>query len=408
MVGFLRKGLAVAALHALLAVGLLISTLPALAQDEAGFGAWRDEFRAEALATGISAETFDAAFDGVTLNETVLERDAFQPEFTRAIWDYLDGAVSDVRIANGEAKLAEENATLAAIEERFGVDRHVIVAVWGLESSYGAIRGNTYIIEALATLAYDGRRAAWAKEQLIAALRLLDDGNMEPRTMLGSWAGAMGHTQFIPTSYLQYAVDFSGDGRRDLINTWQDALASTANYLSQHGWNRNATWGEEVILPDDFPFALSGREQQQTMVQWRALGVFNADGTPLPNTNELTSIIVPGGAAGPAFVLRDNFNVIMRYNNSTAYALGIAHLSDRLRGGAPFVGTWPRDARPLTRDERIELQEILAARGFDPGVADGIVGARTQAAIRAFQGTQNLPQDGFASAVLLEQLRNVN
>jgi len=408
MVGFLRKGLAAAALHALLAVGLLVSALPALAQDEAGFEAWRDDFRAEALAAGISTETFDTAFEGVTLNETVLERDAFQPEFTRAIWDYLDGAVSDVRIANGEAKLAEENATLAAIEGRFGVDRHVVVAIWGLESSYGAIRGNTYIIEALATLAYDGRRAAWAHEQLLAALRILDDGNMEPRAMQGSWAGAMGHTQFIPTSYLQYAVDFSGDGRLDLINTYQDALASTANYLSQHGWNPNAPWGGEVFLPDGFSFALSGREQQRTMSQWRAMGVINADGTPLPNTDELTSIIVPGGAAGPAFLLRDNFNVIMRYNNSTAYALGIAHLSDRLRGGDAFVGTWPRDARPLTRDERIELQEILAAQGFNPGAADGIVGARTQAAIRAFQGTQNLPQDGFASAVLLEQLRNAN
>lgn len=408
MAVFLRKGLAAAALHAVLALGLLVSALPAMAQDEAGFEAWRDNFRTEAMAAGISAQTFDTAFDGVTLSETVLERDAFQPEFTRAIWDYLDGAVSDVRIANGEAKLAEENATLTAIEERYGVDRHVVVAIWGLESSYGAIRGNTYIIEALATLAYDGRRAAWAHEQLLAALRILDDGNMEPRAMLGSWAGAMGHTQFIPTSYLQYAVDFSGDGRRDLINTWQDALASTANYLSQHGWNANQTWGEEVILPDDFPFAQSGREQQRTMAQWRALGVINADGTPLPNTNELTSIFVPGGAAGPAFLLRDNFNVIMRYNNSTAYALGIAHLSDRLRGGDPFVGTWPRDARPLTRDERIELQEILTTRGFDPGAADGIVGARTQAAIRAFQGTQNLPQDGFASAVLLEQLRTAN
>jgi len=404
MVVFLRKGLAAAAL----VVGLVTSALPALAQDEAGFEAWRDNFRSEALAAGISAETFDTAFEGVALSETVLERDAFQPEFTRAIWEYLDGAVSDVRIANGEAKLAEENATLAAIEERYGVDRHVIVAVWGLESSYGAIRGTTYIIEALATLAYDGRRAAWAHEQLLAALRILDDGNMEPRAMLGSWAGAMGHTQFIPTSYLQYAVDFNGDGRRDLINTWQDALASTANYLSQHGWNGSSTWGEEVILPDGFSFALTGREQQQTMAQWRALGVINADGTPLPNTSELTSIIVPGGAAGPAFLLRDNFNVIMRYNNSTAYALGIAHLSDRLRGADPFVGTWPRDARPLTRDERIELQEILAAQGFDPGAADGIVGARTQAAIRAFQGTLGLPQDGFASAVLLEQLRNAN
>jgi len=408
MAGNMRKGLATLALYAALTAGILASCLPALAQDEAGFEAWLGHFRAEALSAGISPATFDAAFEGVTLNPTVLERDAFQPEFTRPIWEYLDGAVSDARIAGGREKLTQDAATFDALEARYGVDRHIIVAIWGLESSDGASRGNTYIIEALATLAYDGRRAAWAKEQLIAALRILDQGNMAPHAMLGSWAGAMGHTQFIPTSYLQYAVDFDGDGRRDLIGTYQDALASTASYLSSHGWNPDETWGEEVFLPEGFSYALTGREQQRTMSGWRALGVIGADGMPLPNTNELTSIIIPAGAAGPAFLIRDNFNVIMSYNNSTAYALGIAHLADRLRGGDPFVATWPRDERPLTRDERIDMQRLLAARGFDPGPADGIIGARTQSALRGFQHGQGLPEDGFASSRMLDLLRAAN
>jgi membrane-bound lytic murein transglycosylase B len=388
--------------------GLLALAAPAAAQTTDEFTAWRDSFRAEALEAGISAATFDAAFEGVAVSAQVLERDAFQPEFTRAIWEYLDSAVSDARIAGGQVQLAENAELFDRIEERFNVDRHVVAAIWGLESSYGAIRGTTYIIEALATLAFDGRRRAWAEEQLVAALRLLDEGNMEPRAMVGSWAGAMGHTQFIPTSYIQYAVDFDGDGRRDLINTPADALASAANYLARHGWDAERPWGAEVMLPEDFSFEASGRGNDRALSEWRAMGVILADGAPLPNTDERASIIVPGGAAGPAFLIRDNFGVIMRYNNSTAYALGISHLSDRLRGEESFVGTWPRDARPLTRTERMDMQRLLAERGYDPGPVDGIIGARTQAAVRGFQRDQGLPADGFASAVLLEQLRAAN
>ncbi len=375
------------------------------AQEDVNFSAWRAAFRTEALAEGISAATFDSAFEGVTVNARILELDAFQPEFTRAIWDYLDGAVSDTRVETGRARLAENAELLAQIEMRYHVDAHVVVAIWGLESSYGQIKGNTNIIEALATLAYDGRRAAWARTQLIAALQILDEGNMEPEAMRGSWAGAMGHTQFIPTSYLQYAVDFDGDGRRDLVNTYADALGSTASYLASFGWNADEPWGVEVILPDGFAYALTGRQNMQSFSQWRSLGVIYADGTPLPNIERTASIIVPGGAGGPSFLIFDNFSVIMRYNNSTAYALAIGHLSDRLRGGGPFVGTWPRDARPLTRDERVEMQRLLTGHGYNPGPADGIIGARTRAAVRAFQRERDLPEDGFASAVLLERMR---
>jgi len=395
-----RKGLAPIALAA-----ALVWPTAGWGQDSGTFDTWLEAFRIEALAAGIPSETFDQAFDGVTVSPRVLERDAFQPEFTRSVWDYLDGAVSDTRIATGHTRLGENQDLLAALEAEYGVDRYLVLAIWGLESSYGAIRGNTYIIEALATLAYDGRRAAWARAELIAALRILEEGNMEPRAMLGSWAGAMGHTQFIPSSYIQYAVDQDGDGRRDLINTHADALASTANYLSLHGWDPDSNWGFEIILPDEFDYGLTGRRSPQPMWQWRTLGVINVDGTPLPNSDEAASILVPAGARGPAFLVRANFGAIMRYNNSTSYALGIAHLADRLRGDEPFLSEWPRGERALTRSERLELQRLLAANGFNPGPADGIIGARTQAAVTAFQRAQSLPADGFVTTALLEQLR---
>ncbi len=395
---------AVRGVWAIFALYLTISA--AFAQENPSFVAWREAFRVEALAAGISAATFDSAFDGVNVSERVLQADASQPEFTRTIWSYLDGAVSARRIRLGQQKLAENADMLDAVEEQYGVDRHIVVAIWGMESDFGQVRGDISIIQALATLAYDGRRAAWGREQLIAALRILEEGNMTSEQMRGSWAGAMGHTQFIPTSYLQYAVDFDGDNRRDLIGSHTDALASAANYLARNGWSNGQSWGQEVVLPSDFAYALSGRHNVQSLSQWSSLGVHLAGGSPLPATDEMASIIAPAGSQGPAFLIHNNFSVIMRYNNSTSYAMAIGHLADRLRGGPAFVGAWPRDARPLNLSQRREVQNLLSIHGYSPGPADGIMGARTRAAVRSFQRRAGVTEDGYVSIALLEQLRN--
>ncbi len=389
--------------RAVVAAALALGAVPAAAQQS--FDEWVAGFRSEALNAGITAQTFDSAFEGVALNPRVLELDAYQPEFSRPIWDYLDGAVSDRRIANGQEQLATYRELLDLLEARHHVDRHIIVAIWGLESAYGEVKGSFNIIEALATLAYDGRRAGFAHSQLIAALQILQEGAMAPEDMIGSWAGAMGHTQFIPTSYLEYGVDHEGDGRRDLVGNHQDALASTASYLARFGWIEDWRWGREVILPDGFSFTNAGDHIQQSLSEWRALGVLRADGQPLPDDPTLASVIIPGGAEGPAFLIYQNFRVIKHYNNSTAYALAVGHLADRLAGGSGFVGTWPRDSRALSFTEREEMQSLLNAAGYDAGSVDGIIGAQTNSAVRAFQGDQGLAEDGFATSELLELLR---
>lgn len=369
----------------------------------AGFQRWIDGFRGRALAQGISPQVFDRAFRTVSYNDDVISRDRHQPEFTRAIWQYLDGAVSDRRIENGLAALRDHARLLAEIEARFGVEKEVVVAVWGLESSYGQLRGTTPVIEALATLAYDGRRGAFFESQLVAALRILQAGDTTPENMVGSWAGAMGHTQFIPTSYLEFAVDFRGNGRRDI---WSedptDGLASAAAYLSRHGWQRGLPWGLEVALPGGFDRSLAGT--RRSMAEWRALGVRAAAGGNLPASGE-ARLMFPAGTRGPALLVTRNFDVIKRYNNADSYAIAIGHLSDRLRGAGPFVTPWPRDDRPLTEAERVELQRLLNARGLDTGGVDGRVGQMTLAAVREYQRQAGLVPDGYVSLDLLNRLR---
>ncbi|MEO0999552.1 MAG: lytic murein transglycosylase [Pseudomonadota bacterium] len=304
----------------------------------ASFTAWREGFRPRALAAGIAPATFDAAFAGVGVSAEVLERDAFQPEFTRPIWEYLDRAVSEARVANGRENLAARRAALDAISARYGVEPQVIVAVWGLESAYGAVRGDLGVIESLATLAHQGRRRSFGEEQLIAALRILQAGDTNPASMRGSWAGAMGHTQFIPTSYLEYAVDFTGDGRRDI---WgedpTDALASTANYLSRFGWTAGQPWGVEAQLPAGFDFALADQSIRRPVAEWRALGVTTVGGGALPD-HGLAAVLAPAGAAGPVFVVFNNFRVIKRYNNATFCVRESASAS---RGQAARIGPPP-------------------------------------------------------------------
>lgn len=369
------------------------------------FAEWLDALKVEARAAGISDATLEAAFAGVEPNPRVLELDTSQPEFTRQIWDYLDSAVSDTRVARGRELYAQHAAVLQRISAQFGVQPQYVVAIWGIESNFGQNFGDFSVIRSIATLAYTGRRTAFFRRHLLAALQILESGDITPEAMLGSWAGAMGHTQFMPTAYLQYAYDYDGDGRRDIWGTSSDALASTANYLSDKGWVDGERWGREVKLPANFDYALADGETRRAVSAWSALGLMSADGTALPAAAQQAALLVPAGARGPAFLLYDNFEVIKTYNNATSYALAVGHLGDRIAGGGPFAGAWPRDLAPLSRDENFELQQLLTGLGYDLGEVDGIVGPATRGALRRFQAAQGLTADGFPTPEMLALLR---
>ena len=369
------------------------------------FDRWILRFRERALRQGVSLDVFAAAFDGITYNETVIERDLNQSEFSKALWDYLDSAVSDYRIQSGQRAMNANAALLDRIEQGFGVDKEIVVAIWGLESAYGAVRGDTNVIEAMATLAFDGRRGAFFEQQLVAALQILESGDTAPQNMKGSWAGAMGHTQFIPTSFLDYAVDGNGDGRRDI---WgddpTDALASTANYLAEFGWTLGQPWGVEVQLPDGFDYTMARRDNAMLPSEWAALGVVDMAGHDVQDFAPAT-ILLPAGAEGAALMIFPNFEVLEAYNTADAYVIGVGHLADRIRGDVPFEASWPRDDRALTGPERRELQKLLTNAGFDPFGVDGRIGPLTINAIRNYQLANDLTPDGYASLRLLNQLR---
>jgi membrane-bound lytic murein transglycosylase B len=383
-----------------------VRAVPAPASDrQAAFEGWLSGFRARARAEGIAPRVLDAALGGLRYDASVIERDRNQSEFTRTLWDYLDSAVSASRVANGREALAEHRAALDRIEARYGVEKEVVAAIWGLESAYGAFRGETAVIEALATLAFDGRRGAFFEGELIAALKILQSGDTTPDRMTGSWAGAMGHTQFMPSSYLAYAEDFTGDGRRDIWGSDPtDALASAAAYLAAHGWTPGQPWGVEVRLPEGFDYRLAGRDVKKRPSDWARLGVRDMDGRAVPDHGR-ASLLLPAGARGAAFLVFDNFDVIERYNPADAYVIAVGHLSDRLAGGPPIRGGWPRDERALTFDERKEMQRRLTAAGFDTRGIDGRIGPRTIAAVRAWQRAQGLTPDGYASLSVLKRLR---
>ncbi|MDX5351398.1 MAG: lytic murein transglycosylase [Paracoccaceae bacterium] len=365
----------------------------------AGWDAWVEGFKGRAASRGISAGTIDAAFRGAGFLPEVIERDRNQTEFKRSLEDYLNIAASDERVSLGRQKFAQYRGTLQAVEARYGVEAHVVAAVWGLESFFGTRRGNVPVVSALSTLAYDGRRGEFFEGQLVAALKILQAGDVAPGAMVGSWAGAMGHTQFIPTSYLAYAVDFTGDGRRDI---WSedptDALASTAAYLAKSGWTRGLPWGMEVVLPAGFDQGLLGRGKGRSAAEWQGLGVRAADGRALAGGS-----IIDGG--GPHFLLTQNFATILRYNNAQNYAIGVGHLSDRILGRGPVQASFGPDAAGMTKADRQELQRLLTARGFDTGGSDGVIGAKTKAAIGAYQASMGMPVTGEPSLELLRRLR---
>jgi len=371
----------------------------------AGFQRWIRSFRSRAVAAGITSQTFDAAFRGVQYNTGVIQKDRNQSEFTKQIWEYLDSAASDTRVSNGRAAVRQHRRLLEQIEARYGVEKEVVAAIWGLESAYGEYRGSEPLIESLATLAFDGRRGRFFESQLIAALKIIQSGDVRPNQMTGSWAGAMGHTQFIPTSYLAYAQDFTGDGKRDIwSDNPADALASTAAYLARFGWTKGQPWGVEVQLPRGFNYGLTGERIKKPVREWMALGIRDANGNRIPEHGR-ASILLPAGAQGAAFMIFQNFHVIERYNTADAYVIGVGHLSDRIAGAGPLRSDWPRGDRPLRFSEKQEMQRMLTAAGFNTDGVDGIIGPSTIAAIRRFQTSVGMIPDGYASYEILRRLR---
>jgi lytic murein transglycosylase len=370
------------------------------------FSACIRELRTEALAQGITHGTFSNAFKGVEPDASVLDAMQTQPEFETPVWEYLGRLVDDKRIGDGQARLERWAPVLDRIEAEYGVDRYTVVAVWGVESDYGRIMGQRSLVRSLATASCYGERQRFFRGELLATLDIIQKGDMKADALRGSWAGAFGQTQFMPSTFQRMAVDFDGDGRRDLVASVPDALASVANFLRKAKWIPGQGWGYEVKLPDKYD-GPSGRHLRQPLEAWRKLGIARTDGSPLQIDGE-AALMLPAGTRGPAFMVFDNFNAIHAYNRSEAYALAIAHLADRLKGGAAFQAPWPVDDPILSRTERRELQQRLIARGLLQGDADGIVGSRTTAAVKTFQASIGVPADGYASARVLKALRDAD
>lgn len=369
------------------------------------FARWLAGFRAEALAAGIAEPTLQHALDGARYLPRVVELDRAQPEFTRAIWDYLDSAAGPQRVTRGQDKWLEVRAQADAAEARYGVPGPVVVAIWGLESNYGGNYGNTPAVDALATLGFEGRREAWARRELVDALKIIQNGDIPRERMLGSWAGAMGQTQFLPSNFLAYAVDADGDGRRDIWGSMADVVASTAHFLFRSGWQAGQPWGVEVRLPPGFDPARADETLRQPSSRWAEEGLSLPGGGPLPSLSD-AAVLLPAGARGPAFLVGPNFRAILRYNNSTSYALAVGLLAQQIAGGPGVQAEWPRDLPPLSRSQLVSLQEALNQRGFNSGAADGRMGPATREALRRYQRSVGLPADGYPTAELLQRLQN--
>lgn len=400
------RRLAEAAVAAGLSLALLYTPVPASA--DAGFERWVANFRATAAANGVSRSTFDRAFRNVTAPDAeVLEKARYQPEFTAPVWDYFDNRVNEQSIAVGREMARKWKPWLDKIEARYGVDRHILLAIWSMESNYGEILKNDSVmrnvVRSLATLAYaDKRRAKFARTQLISALKILQRGDIDESHLTGSWAGAMGHTQFIPTSYQAYGVDIDGNGRRDIWNSVPDALATAANLLRKNGWQTGRTWGYEVSLPGGRKFP-GGR---MSLGKWQSIGVVRASGKGFPNKSMSAELKLPDGRSGPVFLVTKNFSVLKRYNNADKYALAVGLLADEIAGYGGLAQDWNRPFTKLTFEERQELQKRLSMHGYYDGKLDGKIGAASRAAIMAYQTQAGLTADGHPSLEVLSTLRN--
>jgi membrane-bound lytic murein transglycosylase B len=382
-----------------------LMTPEAIASAASNFERCLESLWPQAAQRGISRRTFDAATRGLAPDLKIMDLLDRQPEFEKPIWDYLDDLVNDNRIATGRIAVAQNRAAFDAVEKAYGVDRYILAAIWGIESNFGTQGGERSVVQSTATLACIGRRQSYFREEFLSTLEILQHGDVPAEHLKGSWAGAFGPTQFMPTSFKRYAVDFDGDGRKNVVDSIPDLLASTANNLKRDGWHAGSSWGYEVIVPAGFNFMLADRSVRKTIKEWEALGIRRAGDKPFPRSSDAAFLTTPAGAGGSAFLMIENFRVIMKYNPAEAYALAIGHFADRLRGGAPFVQPWPRQERELSRAERLELQQLLAQRGFYRGTPDGQLGGETRQALRGFQASIGTPADGFASSDVLERLR---
>ncbi len=380
------------------AAALLAAAAPA----RADFSSCLASLRADASAKGVSAATLEAAFAGLQPDMKVLEFESSQPEFKTPIWDYMAALVDDERVADGRSAMAKNAGALAKAEQRFGVDRHVLAAIWGVESNFGEDMGKRPLVQSLSTLAcFSAQRQNYFRGELMATLRIADRGDIPLDRLEGSWAGAFGQTQFMPSTYLRLAVDLDGSGR-DIVDSAAAALGSTANYLQHSGWRTGEPWGFEVKLPQGYS-GPSGRKARQPMSAWAARGITRLDGRPLGEGE--AGLLLPAGADGPAFLVTHNFDVIYSYNAAESYTLAIAILAQRLAGGPGIATPWPTDDPGLSRAERRDLQTLLNKRGYDVGEPDGAIGAKTKAAIADFEGKNGMKVDGRAAMKVLEALR---
>jgi len=371
-----------------------------IALDDAVFQAWVTAFRQDAAAKGISEKTLNLALTGIKPIPRVIELDRRQPEFTQTFWRYFDGAVSDARVRDGAARMKENRALLNELERKYGLPGRFLIAFWGLETNYGRNLGAYPVVTALATLAFDGRRSSFFRSELLDALRIIDKGHITPDKMIGSWAGAMGQTQFMPSTFLKHGVDETADGRIDLWSQTGDALGSGANYLHNLGWDQERTWGREVVLPKGFDYALASldsgaKDTLKPLKAWAALGVKRTDGKSLSNQDIQAALVLPTGAKGPAFLVYDNFRAILKWNRSIFYALAIGHLSDRIVGAPALVGA-RMNVEPLSREQVLALQTALKQLGFLEAEPDGVMGSATRQALRLYQQKCGLPADGYA------------
>ncbi|WP_240705093.1 lytic murein transglycosylase [Pacificoceanicola onchidii] len=372
-------------------------------QPNASYDAWVAAFRERAMARGITAQTLNAAFRGQGYLPGVIERDRNQTEFKRSLEDYLAIVAPEEKIRFGKPLYARQRGTLSQIEGQYGVPPHILASVWGLESYFGTKRGTIPVISATSTLAWEGRRGRFFESNLMDALRIVQTGDARPAQLVGSWAGAMGHTQLIPNAYQANAVDFNGDGKRDIwTDDPTDALATTARFLSRAGWRRGQTWGLEVTVPAGYS-GPTGRKNRRSVVSWRDLGIRAAKGGSLPDHGS-AALLAPMGLSRPTFLVYHNFNMILRYNPSENYGLAVGYMADRLNGGGPLRGTFGPDKYGLTLEDRKAIQAGLTRRGFDAGKADGVIGKKTEAAIRAFQQSAGLAVTGTPSKALLQAL----